>query len=305
MSSRIVQGFIEETLDSEELGDLERVEDKYRDYIKDEPIPTPRSASLVLAGLILREWREYGFISAITYGRQGTGKSVYNMKVASQVLGVLKYRVSWKGLVDNYVLFSVEDIVRALTGKDRVPVIVWDDAGVHGSSYTWFLDRKQVYLLSALFQTARTKVSGFLMNTPNPSFVLKHFRSVDSYIIPVVKIDNSRSAAIGYKIRFLPTGKSYIRKVFIDEFTRRVDFYPYYFEKRKRYTDLILSRLNEYIRQDKTDIVKKPGRAGDKTVRIMELLKEGYTVREIVSALRVSPKKVIQVRKLMGLSSKD
>ncbi len=260
--------------------------------IEAQEIPRRRSTGFVLSDLILNEWYTHGFLSVITFGRQGVGKSVYNIKVAAEVLGYLNRRLTWKHLIDRYVLFSLDDMIdRLLESEARIPVLVWDDAGVHGSSYLYFIDKRKVMLMSALFQTARVKLNTLLMNTPNPSFILRHFRSVDSLLVLVTKKDKEWSVARGYRLLVMPSGDTMIKRVFIDEFKRSLDAYPYYYEKRKTYTDYVLQNLARAAGR------KSPEGRGDKEALIAELLGKGLSYREIARRLHVSHITISQVKK--------
>ena len=257
--------------------------------IVEERIPRIKDTKFVLTDLILREWFTYGFLSVITYGRQGVGKSIYNMKVAAEVFGYLKRKLTWRELIDKYVVFDVDDLIsRVREARSRIPVLIWDDAGVHGSSYWWFLDRKRTMLLSALFQTARTKLNALLMNSPNPAFILKHFRVIDSIIVLVVKADGRRSVAHGYRLKLLPSGRIVIKKLFMDTFIREFKGYEHYLEKRKAYVDYVLDEIR-----------KAAGNVLDKEEKIAEMLKQGRTYAEIAAALNVSYSTISKVKKSM------
>ncbi len=271
---------------AETVEDVEELERKTG--VETREIPRRRETNFILSDLVLREYYNKGFISVITFGRQRSGKSIYNIKVVAEVYGALNRRLTWKQLIDRYVVFSLNDLIDRLRGtKSILPALVWDDAGVHGSTYLYFIDKKKVMLLSALFQTAGVKISALLMNTPNPEFLLKHLRSVDSILTLVVKVDKLWSAAYGYRLKILPSGAVRVKRIFIDQFKRELPAYQYYYNKRKMYTEYVLNEISRLIDEEPRN----------KEEKIAELLRKGYTYRQISEFLHVSHSTISQVKK--------
>ncbi len=294
-----VEEIIEVFQEAEGEDDVRQIEEKLK--VENKPLTKQHTTTFVLSDIILREWFSYGFVSAITYGRQGTGKSIYNIKVAYDVLKALGFHITWKQLIDDYVYFDIMDIVDRLqrVGDTRLPVLVWDDAGVHGSSYLWFVNRAKVMLVSALFQTARTILNALLLNAPNPGFVMKNLRSVDSYIVLVVKAGEGKSRAHGYKLKIFPSGMHRVEKVFIDEFKRSLPVYDYYLSKRRMYTKYVLEEIAKVMREEAREEQVPQSRPKTKYEQIAELLRQGYTYRQISEKLKVSTKTIAKVKKMM------
>lgn len=302
MSTRRVEAFLESLSNAEDIDDVKAIEE----YVSVEKTPVAKhyNVDFFLSDLILREWYNGGFISVITYGRQGTGKSVYNIKVAYEVLKHINGSISLLEVIDNYVYFDIAEIVGRLArnGGKRIPVLVWDDAGVHGSSYLWFIDRRRAMLISSLFQTARTILNALLMNAPSPNFIAKHLRSVDSYVVCVVKKNRERSLAIGYRLKILPSGKLWVTKYFIDDFIRRLDAYDYYLRKREKYALYALERLAKALEEDGGKRSEKPRRSRvekdrELAEKVAVYLEQGWGYYKIARKLNIPVSKVYRIKK--------
>ncbi len=190
---------------------------------------------LKLTQLALKE----KFFMAVIYGEKEVGKSVYAMKVAKQILG------DWEKVLDS-IVFRLEDLIEALRegvyGK-RLELLIWDDAGVHGSKYTWFTDRELYERLSNFWDTIREAVRVLLITTPTPRKLARFLRDEEYYVVrvrPHGSIEGvPRSKAIIYKQVVLPSGLTFPRKTgMVDTFRVRVpdDVYRRYHAMRKHYT---------------------------------------------------------------------
>jgi len=252
----------------------------------------------ILSDIIVNEYREKGYKTVITFGAQRVGKSIYNIKVAMDVFRRLGWELSWQDLIDRYVIFDATQLVDTLMSeKQFLPVIVWDDAGVHGSSYLFFTNKRKVMLLSWLFQTIGVKTASLMANTPNPMFILKHFRSVDSILVLIHKLDRKYSVARGYRWYLMPSGEMRLKRLFIEEFLRSMPEYDYYLEKRKGYTDYSLRMLKEAITEEMKK--KKPARGQEVDRLIAEMLAEGHSYRKIARTLHVSTERIAKVKKML------
>lgn len=125
--------------------------------------------TFILAKKTLKE-RPHGFLGCQIEGRRGIGKSTYCIKVMKDMYKELygydedeAYKMALK-----YTLFSIDDIITtvkdARSSGETIPVITWDDAGVHGSSLQWFINMQQVQQLKAITDTIRTAITGFFIN---------------------------------------------------------------------------------------------------------------------------------------------
>ncbi|MEB3861459.1 MAG: hypothetical protein GSR84_04475 [Desulfurococcales archaeon] len=111
---------------------------------------------------------EEGFQSFILIGGKGHGKSTYSLK------SVAFYMMYYEGLdcAEAYLealdrlAFSGEELMDTI--EKYGDIVIWDDAGLHGSTYLWFIEGAQEYVvaLSNWFDVARTDLSILIMSTP-------------------------------------------------------------------------------------------------------------------------------------------
>lgn len=186
-------------------------------------------------------------IAAIVYGKQRLGKTIYAMQVAYDI-----YR-DWDVVQDN-MYFKINDVLLAIRNAVKenriVPIMIWDDAGVYGSKYLYFNNKRVAMLLQGLFDVVGTAVKCFLMTTPNAGNLLKSIRDYEFYRIKIAKAnDRDERAATGYANILLPSGTINIRKEFIDTYRTKIpdDVYARYVKIRKSYLGDVLDNLDEYL----------------------------------------------------------
>lgn len=230
----------------------------------------------VLASRIVREIESDGFLGAICYGKLRAGKSLYTIKVVRDVLTLVGLRNDYNYIISELLFFDVMELIGILKTSNyssKRVALIWDDAGVYGSSYLWFTDKKLYMALGRVLQVMASRLYSLLASTPKPEFVLKPFRNVDNYIIYVKKIDRLYSKAIGYELEYLPSGKLVVRKSFEDIFKRRIDpkAYSKYLEKRDSYVDITLELLLEELSK-RRDVEKKVVEAVDEEDIEVELI---------------------------------
>ena len=144
-----------------------------------------------IAEKILRAHEKGRFEAFIVHGEQRVGKSAYAIKSARDVYRELyKYDEdrAWRAALD-CIKFEKKDVFRTIRhymrSNEILPVLIWDDTGVHGSSYQFFLDSKEVAALKGVFDTVGTGLSGLIMTTPTPGSILKFIRD---YHFPEIEI---------------------------------------------------------------------------------------------------------------------
>jgi hypothetical protein len=209
----------------------------------------------ILAGRIVQAYNRGSFIAAIIYGRQGAGKSVYAIKVAYDALrrlGFLKPHHSTREVYKHYMIFSAYQLLhraRQADAHNRIPLLIWDDAGVHGGSYLFFTDPHLAKAIADTFRVIRTRVSAMLFTTPSPRDLLKPLRSYDTLIVYVHEIDDLWSRAHIYQMRLLPSGDARIWKLAMEDFRRRLRTYDDYIKIRDRYVDQALDALERLLEE--------------------------------------------------------
>lgn len=154
----------------------------------------------------------WGYVGVVTQGARGEGKTVFGMKTGTEVYqyleGISKTDALEKLLgVGNYkqdkpqILFTMEDVVDALDPLDRVdwnnilewqsnntaPYKLWDDCGMHGGKYKFFIDVRMVDQLQGLTDVMRFALTGFVMTSPELTGLLGFLRGYHDQLIVTIK----------------------------------------------------------------------------------------------------------------------
>ena len=209
-----------------------------------------------------------GFIGAIIEGKRSVGKSSYCIKVMKEVYQTL-YNLDDKAAFEmalNRLLFDMDDVIRVMKESrqrdEMIPVVTWDDAGVHGSNLQWFINMKSMQELKSIMDTVRTAVTGMLLNCPDREGLAKMLRGYNDYIITITKIDTpyTRSAR-GYNIYKLPSGMKRVYRNFDDRYSCYLPNWVYkkYMKQRMQYLDVALEAVEhmkaKLARRKKRDTV--------------------------------------------------
>ena len=193
-----------------------------------------------------------GYYSVVVFGKQGAGKSVYAIKVAYDVLrrlGKLGPGDGYDKVYRRYMVFNSLQLIEKVeqARSERIPVLVWDDAGVHGGSYLHFTDPHMAKAITDIFRVIRTRVAAVILTTPNPRDILKPVRDTDTIVVKVHEVNREWSRAHGYKNYLLPSGKPRIVKVFIEDYRRRLPRYQEYMRLRDSYVDYAIRQLQQLL----------------------------------------------------------
>ncbi len=145
---------------------------------------------------ILNAYRNNGFISAEIFGPQGVGKTTYALKVGRQVFKELGIKDSW-GFALNHLFFDVrgalELLVEAYYTDQRIPILIFDDAGIWLEKYSW--QREELRQFARLYKLIRSLCTAVIFTTPSEADIMKNIREKTWYKI---KISRSGSAH-GYR----------------------------------------------------------------------------------------------------------
>lgn len=140
---------------------------------------------------------EKGRFEAFTVtGKGRVGKSTYAIKSARDVHMTLNgcdmdegYRRALKSI--EFEKKAVFGVIRKYMEADEVlPILIWDDTGVHGSGYQFFLNPIEVAALKGSMDTIGTGVSGLMMTTTTAGGILKFIRD---YHFPEITITQQNS----------------------------------------------------------------------------------------------------------------
>ncbi len=269
MSRRRIDRVLE-VLERGDFQDIDGLAENRREFQADPNVSEEAGVGWsVLASFIVTAYRRESFVAAIIYGKQGAGKSVYSIKVgfdALRRLGFLKPHHSTREVFKYYMIFSAMQLihrVREARGS-RIPLLIWDDAGVHGGSYLFFTDPHLAKAIADTFRVIRTRVSALLFTTPSPRDLLKPLRSYDTIIVYVHEIDDLWSRAHIYRMRLLPSGDARIFKVAQEDFKRRLGTYDEYLRIRDKYVDYALERLERLLEEKMVERMLKRRRLYEK-----------------------------------------
>ena len=225
-----------------------------------------------------------GYLIAIIVGVQGSGKSLYAFHTARlflKELGLLKGSTlvdQLKYVLDNYTVFlaterdkrkaieyferegmydsirvvekfpTLQEKIKSVRWRSAWPVLIWDDAGIFGSAYKFFFDKRFTHKLSSIFQVVRRRVKVMLVTTPHPDFVLKFIRKTPERRILVVEPSHGWYSSVRcYKYRLRAGLVDTVELMFIDTFYRLApdEFYHYYMDISDVYVDIALSLEEE------------------------------------------------------------
>lgn len=217
---------------------------------------------LVLGNRLVNANRHNRFVSVITRGERGYGKSMYNLKVMAYVHHVL-YGLSeedaWLKALDN-IIFSPYDYMKRIAynyDNDIVdPVWCLDDAGVHFTGMMFFRSLHLYALVNGSFDTIRTVTNSLLINCPYKKKLMSGLQQYDDREITLY-IDTSAENGVGkygrkavcIKWYRLPSGKREWYKDFEDLFSCYVPkwIYTKYLLKRKKFNKLITDEWGKHI----------------------------------------------------------
>jgi len=193
-----------------------------------------------------------GFVGAIVEGKRAVGKSAYAIKVMKEVYQTIYDCDDEQGyrLALDHIIFSMDDIVKTLSESRRknemIPVVCWDDAGVHGSNLQWFINMKGVQELKAITDTVRSAVTGMILTCPDREGLAKMLRGYNDYMVTISKTEGvyERSAR-GYNVYKLPSGMKRIYRNFDDRYSCYLPKWVYdkYMKTRHRYLDDALASV--------------------------------------------------------------
>jgi len=209
---------------------------------------------LTLTKKIKFAMRHYGFESVFVIGPQGCGKTTYAMLVAYEI-----YR-DWDKVL-HYVVFDpleiMDEIEQSLEKNQRIPLIVFDDAGVHLSKYLFHTSEgfKLAIAMNALFNLMRTVCAGVIFTSPDMD-TLKEIRKKAWIVVEPQKVPGSKYSverkAVIYRKRILASGYTCVKRIGEDYY--RLDSIPCwvraeYEEKRKKATKPVIVLTKQALRK--------------------------------------------------------
>jgi hypothetical protein len=213
-----------------------------------------------LSSLIREAYSKNGVVVAYVYGNMGYGKTSYSFWVAYEVLK------SWDRVLD-YTFFdlneAIETMWRHIERGERLPIMVFDDAGLWLNRLTWWREEKVRFM--KLFNLARTISAGIIFTTPSEE-IPRQIMNKCNYRVVVkpleegeVKVSESAkltletarkfgveaggvAVARGYQLILLPSFFKLVKKEFLD-------YYPLWYPIFREYTRLRLQYVKHKLRE--------------------------------------------------------
>jgi len=180
---------------------------------------------------ILKSYHDKGFAGVEIFGQQGLGKTTYALKVMKQVYQELGVGDPWNQAL-SMTFFDVEDfiplLVEARVKGERIPVVLFDDAGIWLEKYAW--QRETIRGFIKLYKMIRTFVSAVIFTTPSPEDIVKNIREKAWFQIKIVRSGRNQSGtplgqAMLFKYEVKKDGNSLrgvVREEAIDTFAVRL-----------------------------------------------------------------------------------
>ena len=191
------------------------------------------------------------------YAGLGKGKSAYAIFALVEVIMnwyKVREREAWE-LVKGFICFHPEQFFAKLRqirdeGLDRVPGIIWDDAGLWLYALDW--NDPFVKALGKYMNVARSRLASLILTTPTPTWIIKKLRGFpDAFNVKIIKTTGNPRAlwvreAKGYQEILLPDmRKSRVYHRFSDRFNCYMpdEFYKWYKPLRDAYEVLALDLI--------------------------------------------------------------
>lgn len=256
---------------------------------------------MYLASLIKRAFKSNLVVTAYVYGVFGHGKTSYALWTAYEVLG------DWNKVL-SHLFFSPSEAVLvisdAIKRRERLPIIIMDDAGLWLSKLTWWEADKVSFM--EFFNMIRNVAGGVIFTTPTKELpkevvrkcffrvsvrpaqedeILAHL-GAEGYesLLSTAKrfgLEPSFCMAKGYLINVLPSFMEAVKRDFYDfyplQYPRPV--YEAYEEMRWRATRACFEKWRARVESSKV-------RSRDELVELAKrLISAGWEKREVVKEL--------------------
>lgn len=178
--------------------------------------------------------------------KRGIGKSVYALRILIDVYKTWRWDV-----LKNYIVFMPQDFLRLLdriieTGE-RLPLIVWDDAGFWLNKQRWM--NKFVVAVRENLNVIRTAVTAIIFTAPTWNELARGIRDHIDILVLVTRNNNESSIAKGYKV-VQGVFEEYRREtIFTDYFHIMLpnEIYQPYDRMRRSYVRIGLERMKKNL----------------------------------------------------------
>jgi len=218
---------------------------------------------LWLGSKIIEAHKTNGFESAIIFGKQGTGKTTYSLKVAKEVYQRLGHdpQEAWELALDS-LFFEPKDALRLMKifrENDRaIPVIIFDDAGLWLQKYDW--QREDLMKFYKLYNVIRNIASSLLFTTPSPNDLPFYIREKGWKLVKIIRNGSHkngfRKAQAKIAVNSIVIKRGRVQNVAkwrtIDGYTVHLPDWVFkeYQERRKIYEQKALEELDKILSGD-------------------------------------------------------
>jgi hypothetical protein len=144
----------------------------------------------IFARLVRKRIVMGGFAGGFAEGEQGVGKTAFAFRNLLDIYHFDPETVTWND-IKPYVFFKLDKLINALTrvvkdNEEPYPMLVWDDAGIHGSKYLWNTGDQRIAMdLQCTIDLIRCSCRGMIMTTPNHKSMLAAVRGYRFYLMPI------------------------------------------------------------------------------------------------------------------------
>ncbi len=211
--------------------------------------------------IIKRAIEDGEFQAFILVGGKGHGKSTYSIKTVAYYFMIHEDMECGEAYQEalSRIAFTAWDLLQKI--EDYGDIIIWDDAGLHGSTYYWFIEGAQEYLvaLSNWYDVSRTDINALIMSTPTKKKLPPIIRSdPETILVRVRKAGRiqrngrwiKRSEAVGVRnVESLYRDQVYREELFRDKFMVFLPdpVYNYYNIIRRKYSQIAREALRKSL----------------------------------------------------------
>lgn len=192
--------------------------------------------------------RPFGTTTVMVVGRRGAGKTVFALKTGAQLFKKIDPSLTdeqaYKKAL-NCLVFSIDQLIDKakkhntddITKYDnRMPMLIWDDAGVHGQGAMYQMNANAYIEVKSLIDNIRTFTNALIITTPDRDGVAKFMRNF-KYLVQITTLnDGYQRKATGYSIYQLPSGMRRVSKKWMDHYSCYLDnkIYGEYWKMRNK-----------------------------------------------------------------------
>ncbi|BBL46078.1 hypothetical protein MJ1HA_0170 [Metallosphaera sedula] len=199
----------------------------------------------------------------MVFGKQGNGKTTYSLITAKEVYEKLGHENPWQTALDR-LYFELPECIpllkQAFNERQKIPVIIFDDASIWFSKYYWYTDIQKAFF--KIYALIRTLVTAVIFTTPSPNDISFFLREKSWKKIKIAKngVETKgqkkgvrRARAWLYKSDFERNSsgdfKTSVKREAVDDFYLEIpqDILNIYMEKRRKSIERLLTDIEKIL----------------------------------------------------------